>query len=524
MGDVFISNGTAWTLIPSGDEPSGTVTNVATGAGLTGGPVTTSGTIKANLKSETVSTLAAIEKGTTADREYAVGLDKNGKLSVNIPYPETDTTVSTTSENPVQNKVITNNFVRQVYTSGTNLGFTTDQKVDLEELLTAIVDRYGQNKELDIQFIYSDAARIYLTKDNVNYELNGCHLSGNFHTGTTWVRSQLILTQPLYTYQISYIYYNSTTMSDWSITKLARITDVPSVDSTLDTSSTHAIQNAAVAKAIQLPYHKNLTVNSSTALTNKYVLIYEKTQAITYYTTPICLQGSVGAISDHAKTVFNIIIDFRISSTKPIIRGTISGEAHNRADIYATFDTSTNTARIYAYLNMGYSYIDVWSNIPFNSNTLSDAVAAVSGTNSTSMNTSTYVTNTFYDTKLETTSKNLIGAINELKNSTTTTVDDALSSTSTNPVQNKVVNSALNNKATHLLVNRETFGYTLDQEVSLETFVNDVCNKYGNGQWYDITFIYSNAGEFYLVMNGFKLLMNGTTIQGMFKAAAWTKT
>ena len=45
IGDLFISNGTAWNLVPSGDEPSGTVTNVATGTGLTGGPITTSGTI-----------------------------------------------------------------------------------------------------------------------------------------------------------------------------------------------------------------------------------------------------------------------------------------------------------------------------------------------------------------------------------------------------------------------------------------------------------------------------------------------
>ena len=45
IGDVFISNGSSWNLIPSGDEPGGTVTNIATGTGLTGGPITSSGTI-----------------------------------------------------------------------------------------------------------------------------------------------------------------------------------------------------------------------------------------------------------------------------------------------------------------------------------------------------------------------------------------------------------------------------------------------------------------------------------------------
>ena len=42
---MIISNGSAWVVIPSGDEPSGTVTSVGTSGGLTGGTITTSGTI-----------------------------------------------------------------------------------------------------------------------------------------------------------------------------------------------------------------------------------------------------------------------------------------------------------------------------------------------------------------------------------------------------------------------------------------------------------------------------------------------
>lgn len=45
VGDTFISNGSIWTLIPSGDEPSGTVTSVATSGAITGGTITSSGTI-----------------------------------------------------------------------------------------------------------------------------------------------------------------------------------------------------------------------------------------------------------------------------------------------------------------------------------------------------------------------------------------------------------------------------------------------------------------------------------------------
>lgn len=50
IGDLFVCrkvSGTTyeWVYVPSGDEPSGTVTNVATGNGLTGGPITSTGTI-----------------------------------------------------------------------------------------------------------------------------------------------------------------------------------------------------------------------------------------------------------------------------------------------------------------------------------------------------------------------------------------------------------------------------------------------------------------------------------------------
>lgn len=73
-GDTIISDGTQWVLIPSGDEPSGTVTNVAvtstdSSATITGSPITSSGTID---------------------------------ISVNV-----DSELSNSSTKPVQNKVIT---------------------------------------------------------------------------------------------------------------------------------------------------------------------------------------------------------------------------------------------------------------------------------------------------------------------------------------------------------------------------------------------------------------------------------
>ena len=276
-----------------------------------------------------------------------------------------------------------------------------------------------------------------------------------------------------------------------------------------------------------MPYHKSLIVNASATPANKYVLIWERTSAVTSYTMPIHLQGTFGRISNSDKTVFDIDVDFRSATySAPVIRGVATGNAVNIADIYATFDTTTNTARIYANLAVGYAYVDIWSDWKLNDNTIANAVAEVSGDKSVSLNTSPYVTNTHHDTRLNTTSKNLIGAINELKaGGDSVTVDDALSSTSTNPVQNKVISSELNTKVRSIDgATRSTFGYTFDQEVPLETFVSDVCNKYGYGKYYDITFIYSNADEFYLVVGSTKLLMNGTSIRGLFRYSAWSRS
>lgn len=67
---------------------TGTVTSVATGAGLTGGTITGSGTIKADLKSETKLTNAAAAAIETAGRVYPVALDKDGDLAVNVPWTD----------------------------------------------------------------------------------------------------------------------------------------------------------------------------------------------------------------------------------------------------------------------------------------------------------------------------------------------------------------------------------------------------------------------------------------------------
>lgn len=95
-GDVIVSDGTDWVVIPAGDEPQG-VTNVATGVGLTGGPITSTGTIKAALKTETALSGTATAATEVSGRVYATVVDADGDLSTVVPW--TDTTYTANNSN-----------------------------------------------------------------------------------------------------------------------------------------------------------------------------------------------------------------------------------------------------------------------------------------------------------------------------------------------------------------------------------------------------------------------------------------
>ena len=77
VGDLFICDSTpSWVWVPSGDEPSGTVTNIATGTGLTGGPITSSGTISVDLNGGDVGAAADIHQFV-----QSISLDGSGNLT-----------------------------------------------------------------------------------------------------------------------------------------------------------------------------------------------------------------------------------------------------------------------------------------------------------------------------------------------------------------------------------------------------------------------------------------------------------
>lgn len=74
----------------------GKVKNVNTGVGLTGGPITETGTIKADLVSETRLGSASEVVSDSDAKVYPVALDSQGKLSVAVP----DTVVGAATESP----------------------------------------------------------------------------------------------------------------------------------------------------------------------------------------------------------------------------------------------------------------------------------------------------------------------------------------------------------------------------------------------------------------------------------------
>lgn len=84
-------------LIKDKIAQTGLVTSISTGAGLVGNTITSSGTIKCKLKSETVSSLSSVNPTIIENRQYAVGLDREGYLSVNVPWTENSTYSSGTA-------------------------------------------------------------------------------------------------------------------------------------------------------------------------------------------------------------------------------------------------------------------------------------------------------------------------------------------------------------------------------------------------------------------------------------------
>lgn len=130
---ITASNGTTYDIkdtVSGYTNKTGNKTKVSTTNGLVGGDITTSGTIKCDLKSETKSSLATASRGSTSGREYAVGKDKNGDLAINVPWVDTTYSAGThisissntvnlvnigdTNQTDASNVTVSNNTVTQL--------------------------------------------------------------------------------------------------------------------------------------------------------------------------------------------------------------------------------------------------------------------------------------------------------------------------------------------------------------------------------------------------------------------------
>lgn len=139
VGDTIISNGSVWVVIPSGDEPTGTVTSVAAanatngGLTITGSPITSSGTITiGHTNVVTAGTIGSTSATTGAEvsvpyatydvnghitgkgtRTHTVNSLKSGSYTASLPTMTANDTII------LENNLPTVEFSEDPYTTGT---------------------------------------------------------------------------------------------------------------------------------------------------------------------------------------------------------------------------------------------------------------------------------------------------------------------------------------------------------------------------------------------------------------------
>ena len=140
-GDTLISNATEWVLVPSGDEPSGTVTSVgltnATGESdftITGSPITSSGT----LTIKHANNITAGTAGTTSSQTPTAG------TTFAIPYVTYDkhghVTAASTASVKIPDAVSANDANMFIAVNGSTVGkFTGNQESASTVNLTGLV-------------------------------------------------------------------------------------------------------------------------------------------------------------------------------------------------------------------------------------------------------------------------------------------------------------------------------------------------------------------------------------------------
>jgi len=194
------ANGTEVSLVTTGEKAiwnaktsnEGTVTSVATGVGLAGGSITTNGTIKAKLKSETALTNNAVAATETAGRVYPVAVDSSGDLAVNVPWTDTDTDTTYTAGTGIDitNEVVTNTGVRSVASGTTNGTISvntngTDAEVAVAGLGNSAYASIANNLTTTVAGSVLDASQGKELKDSVDLKCRRYVFSATLPT-TGW--------------------------------------------------------------------------------------------------------------------------------------------------------------------------------------------------------------------------------------------------------------------------------------------------------------------------------------------------
>lgn len=120
----------------------GTVTEIDTGVGLTGGPIASSGEIKADLKSDQAATYSSGLPTNVIDRQYPVVPDADGHLSVNVPWEDTNTTYEAMSQAEASTGTSTvGKLISAKVLTDTMTESITEAVSDLEDNLTAEISK-----------------------------------------------------------------------------------------------------------------------------------------------------------------------------------------------------------------------------------------------------------------------------------------------------------------------------------------------------------------------------------------------
>ena len=178
----------------------------------------------------------------TGERVYGAW---NQTFPIEIPETiEVDTELSTTSENPVQNKIITNALNNHI--ANKNEPHVQRVSVGAMTTLSDIIDGTYTGFDGDEFITSDDIKKFYLTNvggthDGVELIVAGSYIDG----GCIQVLNVYVSGNVEVSPQICKQYYRTKQMGSWSDWKL-----VEHLDEELDTASTNAVQNKVVATKI----------------------------------------------------------------------------------------------------------------------------------------------------------------------------------------------------------------------------------------------------------------------------------